>query len=55
MITSLIEILKLTIFDYMTTSAIKFDLRDKNFVGVLMDRSFDVITFISKYLYFEKG
>ena len=27
---------------------------DKNFDGRAMDKTFDVITFISKYLYFQK-
>ena len=30
------------------------EVMDKNFVGDAMDKTFDAITFISKYLYFQK-
>ena len=55
MITFLIEMLQLPNFGHMTTSTIQFESRDENFVGDVMDRNYDVITFISKSLYFNKA
>ena len=50
MTTSFIEMLELPNFGHMTTSTIKFEPRDKNFFLMSQtDRSYDVITFISKY------
>ena len=53
MITSLMEMLELPNFGHMTTSTKKFEHVIKFFSDV-MDRKFDVITFISKSLYFKK-
>ena len=39
-------------FGHTITFTIWFELRDKNLGGV-MDRNYDVTTFISKYLYFK--
>ena len=47
MITSLIEILELPNFGHMTTSNIRF-------VGDIVDRSYNFISFTLKYLYFKK-
>ena len=47
--------LELPNFGHMDTSTIKFESRGKNFVGDVIDRTYDVITFISKYCYFKKG
>ena len=55
MITSLIEMLELPNFGHMTTSTIYFESRDKILAGDVTDRSYDVITFVSKYLYFKKA
>ena len=54
MITSLIEVLKLPNFGHMTTSTITFESRDKFFDDVI-DRNYNAITFIFKYLYFKIG
>ena len=43
--------LELPNFDYITTSTILFESLDK----VLLDRNYDAITFMSKYLYFKKA
>ena len=52
MITSLIEMLELPNFGHMITSTILFTwVTWQNFVGDIMDRNYDVITFISKCLY----
>ena len=55
MITSLLEMLKLPNFVHMTLSTTKFGSHEKKFVGDLMDRNYDVITFISKYFHFKKA
>ena len=47
--------LELPNFGEMTISTIQFELRDKIFVGDVMDRNYDVINFLSKYLYFKKA
>ena len=47
--------LELQNFGHMDTSTIKFEWRDKNLVGDVADRIYDVITFVSKYGYFKKG
>ena len=47
--TSLIEMLE---FGHTTTFAIKFESRNE--ILGLRDRNYDVITFISKYLYYYK-
>ena len=47
MITSLIEMLELPKFGHMTPST-------NNFLDDLMDKNYDVIIFILKYLYFKK-
>ena len=44
MITSLINMLHLPNFGCMTTSTTKFESPDKNFVGDVMDKTYDVIT-----------
>ena len=49
------QILELPNFGHMTTSIIWFESCDKNFLGDVIDKIYDVITFISKYLYFKKG
>ena len=49
MITSLIEMLQLSNFGHMITSKIQFESRD------IMDRKYDAITFILKYVYFKKA
>ena len=54
MIASLIEMLQLPNFGHMTTSSIQYESRDENFVGDVMDRNYDAITFISKYRCFKK-
>ena len=54
MITSLIEMLELPDFVHMTTSKIQFEPCDK-FFGDVMNKSYDFITFTSKYFYFEKS
>ena len=55
MVTSLIEMLELPNFGHMvTTSTIKFELRE-DYVGDIMGKSFDVIAFVSKCLYFKKA
>ena len=46
--------LKLPNFDHMNTFTMKFKSRCKNFLGDVMDRNYDVMNFISKYLYFKK-
>ena len=46
--------LELPNFGHMNTSTVKYESRDKNFVGDVTDRTYDVITFISKKRYFEK-
>ena len=51
MITSLIEMLELPNFDHMATSTVKCESRDTD----AMDINYNVITFISKYLYFMKA
>ena len=48
MITSLIEMLELPNFGHMTTSTINLSYVIK-FAGHIMNRNYDVITFISKY------
>ena len=55
MITSLMETLELQNFGHITISVIKFELRDKNFVGDVIYRNCNVIDFISKYIYFNKA
>ena len=55
MIISLIEILELQDFGRMNKPTIQFESRDKILVDDVMDRSYDVITFISKYLHFKKA
>ena len=50
MITSLMEMLELPNFGHMATSIICV-----NFAADVMDRNYNVITFISKYLYFNKA
>ena len=52
MITSLVQTLELPNFGHMTTSIIEFESFDKNFVGDVIDRIYDIISFTSKYLYF---
>ena len=47
--------LELPNFGHMTTSRIKLEPRDKTFFGDVMNKYYDVITFISKYLYFKKA
>ena len=54
MVTSLIEILELPNFGYMVTSTIKFESRE-NYVGDVMGKSFDIIAFVVKCLYFKKA
>ena len=53
MITSLIEMLELSNFVLMATSAVYIDSR--NFVSNVMDRNYDVIILISNYLYFKNA
>ena len=36
--------------DKMTTFTMQFESRCKNYLGEVMDRNYDVINFISKYL-----
>ena len=55
MIISLIEILELQDFGRMNKPTIQFESRDTILVDDVMDRSYDVITFISKYLHFKKA
>ena len=50
MITSLIEMLELLNFGYMTTSTIKFESYEKKFVGDIIDKGYDDITFMKKIL-----
>ena len=50
--TSFIEMLELPNFGNMAISTIKFESRD-NFFDDVMDINYNVITFISKYLYFK--
>ena len=45
--------LELPNFRHMTTSTTEFE--SHNFVSDIMDRNYDVITFMSKYLYFMKA
>ena len=54
MITSLIEMVELTNFGHMTTLTMFIWVTWWNFVGHIMHRNYDVITFILKYLYFKK-
>ena len=54
-LTSLTEMLELLNFVYMTTSTIWFKSRDKMLFGDIVGKSYDVITFISNYLYFKKA
>ena len=54
MVTSLIEMLELPNFGHMVTSTIKFELHE-DYVGDIMGKSFDVIAFVSKCLYFKKA
>ena len=55
MIISFIELLELPIFGHTTTFGIQFELqKKKKNVGDVLDRDYDVITFISKYLNFKK-
>ena len=37
-------------FSHMTTSTMYFESLDKTFLVLYMDRNYDVIAFISKYL-----
>ena len=53
MITSLIEMLELPNFGHMTTSTINLSYVIK-FAGHIMNRNYDVITFISKH-FFKEG
>ena len=48
------EILELPNLSYMTTSTVYFESHDKIF-GDVTNRSYDITTFISKYLYFKKA
>ena len=50
MITSLIEMLELLNCGYMTTSTIKFESYEKKFVGDVIDKGYDDITFMKKIL-----
>ena len=45
MVTSVIKMLELLEFGQMTTSTIWFEWHDKNFVGDVMDKNYDAITF----------
>ena len=54
MITSFLEVLELPSFSYMTLSIIQFESRG-SFANDVIDKNYDVITFISKYLYFKKA
>ena len=54
MITFLLEILELLNFSHMTTYTRIFESRNKFFDDVT-ERKYDIITFISKELYFKKG
>ena len=45
--------LQLTSFGHKTTSTMKFESRDKDFVDDVMDKKYDVISFISKYRCFK--
>ena len=54
MVTSLIEMLELPNSGRMVTSTIKFELRE-DYVGDIIGKSFDVIAFVSKCLYFKKA
>ena len=47
--------LELQDFGYMNKPTIQFESRDKILVDGVMDRSYDAITFISKYLHFKKA
>ena len=42
--------LELLNFSYMTTSTIKFESHEKKFVGDVVDKGYDVITFMKKIL-----
>ena len=55
MITSLIEVLEFPNFGHMTTFIINFESLDKILLINVIDRNYDVITFISKYLYLKKA
>ena len=46
--------LELPNFGHMVTSTIKLELRE-DYVGDIMGKSFDVIAFVSKCLYFKKA
>ena len=52
---SLIEMLELQDFGHMNKPTIQFESRDKILVDDVMDRSYDAITFISRYLHFKKA
>ena len=51
--TSVIEMLELPNFGHMNTSTIQFESHDKIFQNAV-DTNYDVVTFISKYIYFKK-
>ena len=55
MVTSFIEMLDLPYFGHITTSTIQFESRNKNFFSGVTDKNYDIITFISNYLYFKKA
>ena len=48
------EMLELPNFGHMSTSTIQFESHEKNFWDAV-DTNYDVITFISKYIYFKKA
>ena len=52
--TSVIEMLELPNFGHMNTSTIQFESHDKIFQNAV-DTNYDVVTFISKYIYFKKA
>ena len=55
MITSLIEMLELSNFGHMGTSTIQTESRNKIFVNNVINRNYDFIIVISKYLYFKNA
>ena len=52
--TSVIEMLELPNFGHMNTSTIQFESHDKIFQNAV-NTNYDVVTFISKYIYFKKA
>ena len=54
MLTFLIETLELPNFGHMTKSTIQLGKGDEIFIVNVMDKNYDVTTFILKHLYFKK-